>query len=248
MALFIMKLSRRTFLTTAAVSPLVPRAHVTNPKRFVFIGDSITDGNRGRNTDPNHILGHGYVFSIATRLGAKFSERGLSFVNRGISGNTINDLKERWTTDVYAHQPEVLTVLVGINDFHKYVKTSDDLHSPANYESTFRTLMKDTVTQFPDVTCVVMSPFLVPVGATFGEMHRTHLDLFNQYHAASKAIAVEFGAIFIDLQAVFARFSNQPNYDYWIWDGIHPTYSGHELITQAWLKAVKRKVKFVGKV
>ena len=52
----------------------------------LFQGDSITDGNRGRTADPNHILGHGYVFSIASRYGAAYPELGLGFVNRGVSG------------------------------------------------------------------------------------------------------------------------------------------------------------------
>ncbi|MGV8093947.1 MAG: hypothetical protein AB2L24_18960 [Mangrovibacterium sp.] len=62
---------------------------------FLFQGDSITDGSRGRNTDPNHIMGHGYAFSIASRLGADFPEKKLVFYNRGISGNKVTDLAAR---------------------------------------------------------------------------------------------------------------------------------------------------------
>src|ERR1017187_5196874 len=70
-----------------------------NGARILFQGDSITDGNRGRNTDPNHILGHGYQFIIASKYGAELAERRLSFMNRGISGNTVSDLARRWQTD-----------------------------------------------------------------------------------------------------------------------------------------------------
>ena len=76
-----------------AIPALTPRA------RILFQGDSITDGNRGRNSDPNHILGHGYVFLIAARWGAAYPEKDWAFFNRGVSGNTVNDLEKRWQTD-----------------------------------------------------------------------------------------------------------------------------------------------------
>src|SRR5258706_16021761 len=75
---------------------------------FLFQGDSITDGNRGRSNDPNHILGHGYVFSIASRAGASFPGKGNLFYNRGISGNKITDLEKRWQTDTLDLKPDVL--------------------------------------------------------------------------------------------------------------------------------------------
>ena len=62
--------------------------------RILFQGDSITDGNRGRSADPNHILGHGYAFLIAAKFGAAFPEAKLEFFNRGVSGNTVLDLEK----------------------------------------------------------------------------------------------------------------------------------------------------------
>src|SRR5882757_7118462 len=102
-----MMLSRRNFLNTLGQAGLltmaVPSFASSNalkkermPKdsksfTLLFQGDSITDGNRGRTEDPNHIMGHGYAFSIASRLGADYPERNLHFINKGISGNTILD-------------------------------------------------------------------------------------------------------------------------------------------------------------
>ena len=73
--------------------------------RFLFQGDSITDGNRGRSEDPNHILGHGYCFAVSSRIGADFPQHGLQFINRGISGNTVSDLEKRWQTDTLDLKP-----------------------------------------------------------------------------------------------------------------------------------------------
>ncbi|KPM47082.1 hypothetical protein AFM12_16390 [Jiulongibacter sediminis] len=207
------------------------------PKRFLFIGDSITDGNRGRNEDPNHILGHGYVFSIASRLGAKYPEKDLSFVNRGISGNTVIDLQNRWVEDCLEHQPEVLTIMVGINDFYYQLKENRADCTPQNYEKVYRKLLIETKSKLPGVELVIMSPFLLPIGKAHGLMYASHKTLFEQYHKASQQVAADFGATFIDLQKMYLEEARIPNFEYWIWDGIHPTYSGHELLTQAWFRA-----------
>ncbi len=81
---------------TPAVEPI---AAFSPGARILFQGDSSTDGNRGRSADPNHILGHGYVFLIAARHGAAFPGARLEFINRGISGNTVLDLEHRWQAD-----------------------------------------------------------------------------------------------------------------------------------------------------
>jgi lysophospholipase L1-like esterase len=83
---------------------------------LLFQGDSITDGNRGRNQDPNHILGHGYVFLIGARNGAALPEKNLTFLNRGISGNTVQELARRWRQDTLDLQPDLLSILIGVND------------------------------------------------------------------------------------------------------------------------------------
>ena len=117
-----------------AVEPIVAFAPGT---RILFQGDSITDGNRGRSPDPNHILGHGYVFIIAARHGAAFPTARLDFVNRGVSGNTVRDLKARWTRDTLELKPDLLSVMVGVNDSSKklpldeYEQTYDELLAAA---------------------------------------------------------------------------------------------------------------------
>jgi lysophospholipase L1-like esterase len=86
--------------------------------RILFQGDSITDGNRGRNSDPNHILGHGYQFIIAAKYGDDLANRNLTFINRGLSGNKVSDLARRWQTDTIDLKPDLLSILVGVNDLN----------------------------------------------------------------------------------------------------------------------------------
>src|ERR1700722_19445810 len=116
-----MRIIRLVFLVPLLSSPAVsqaaePIAAFTPGACILFQGDSITDGNRGRSADPNHILGHGYVFIIAAKFGAAFPEEKLEFFNRGVSGNTVLDLEKRWQKDTLDLKPDVLSILIGVND------------------------------------------------------------------------------------------------------------------------------------
>lgn len=133
---------RRRFLTAAALAraeALLPRrvaAAPALPKGLVFLfqGDSITDGNRGRSADPNHVLGHGYAFAVASRIGADFPAQGFAFYNRGVSGNKVADLQRRWPADALALKPDVLSILVGINDANATVTAPAEAASLANFD------------------------------------------------------------------------------------------------------------------
>jgi len=81
---------------------------------FLFQGDSITDGNRSRNDDWNHVMGHGYQFIIASKLWYDFPKKGFHLFNRGINGNKVNDLAARWQKDTLDIKPDVLSILIGI--------------------------------------------------------------------------------------------------------------------------------------
>src|SRR5712691_10847955 len=82
----------------------------------LFIGDSITYCDRRGAAAP---FGTGYVKAAIDLITARYPERRLQFVNEGISGNTVQDLRGRWETDVVAHRPDWLSIKIGINDLHR---------------------------------------------------------------------------------------------------------------------------------
>ena len=108
---------------------------VAGGQRVLFIGDSITDGNWGNSCgtaksssqrtlwDMNHIYGSGYMYLCATYYQGNYPEKEYEFFNRGISGNTLEDLEKRWEADVIDMKPDVLSVLVGTNDIHFYLQS-----------------------------------------------------------------------------------------------------------------------------
>ena len=172
------KLTRRTFLTASALAGLAPNSAVASAVAnddmtalakekeliFLFQGDSITDGNRGRSTDPNHIMGHGYAFSVASRVGADFPEHDFHFYNRGVSGNTITNLQKRWQDDTIALRPDVLSLLIGINDTDATVNRPAEAIPIGQFETTYRDLLTTSQQTNPDILFVLGLPFVYPVG------------------------------------------------------------------------------------
>ncbi|MEO7767851.1 MAG: GDSL-type esterase/lipase family protein, partial [Ferruginibacter sp.] len=130
---------------------------------FLFQGDSITDGNRTRNNDWNHVMGHGYQYIIASKLWYDFPAKGFHFFNRGISGNKVNDLAARWQKDTLDVKPDVLSILVGINDISALLNGNSNF-SAAQYENGYRSLLMETIQALPAIQLVLCEPFILPVG------------------------------------------------------------------------------------
>jgi lysophospholipase L1-like esterase len=210
---------------------------------ILFQGDSITDGNRGRDTDPNHILGHGYAFSIASRLGADHPEKGYNFINRGISANKIIDLKARWKTDTLDLKPNVLSILIGVNDASSVVVNWEPIISVEKYEVVYRELLELTKTQFPNILFVLCEPFILKVGNVKANWDAYHDDVIRRQAVVAK-LALEYNAVFVGFQQVFDKACEKAPADYWLWDGVHPTVAGHELLAREWIKSVESIITF----
>lgn len=211
---------------------------------FLFQGDSITDGNRSHNMDWNHVLGHGYAYLIAARLWFEFPRKGFHFFNRGISGNTIPDLATRWDTDTIAIKPDVLSILVGVNDTMHAVN-GDQNFTAASYEADYRALLTKTKQQLPQVELVICEPFILSVGRVKDKWDDYQREITPR-QAIAKKLAGEFNAIFIPLQDSFNKAAAEyPTAEYWLWDGVHPMPNGHELFAREWIKLVGKKLKFI---
>jgi lysophospholipase L1-like esterase len=200
-----------------------PLSIFTPGARILFQGDSITDGNRGRTPDPNHILGHGYAFIIAAKFGAAFPELQLDFMNRGISGNTVIDLEARWQADTLDLKPDVLSILIGVNDHYKGI-------TPEAFEQVYDRLILQARNANPKIKLVLCAPFL-KTGTVDDVIRRM------QQHVAN--LANKHGAVCVNFQPVFDEATRRAPADYWIWDRVHPTYRGHQLMADEWERAVR---------
>jgi lysophospholipase L1-like esterase len=210
---------------------------------ILFQGDSITDGNRGRNTDPNHIMGHGYAFSIASRVGADYPEKKYQFYNRGISGNKVIDLENRWQEDTLNLKPDVLSILVGVNDSSSVVFNWQPVVSLEKYEETYDKLLEQTKTAFPNILFVLCEPFILKGGKVTENWEAYHSDIVQRQTVVRK-LAEKYNTVFVGFQEVFDKACEKAPAGYWIWDGVHPTVAGHELMTREWIKQVEKRISF----
>jgi lysophospholipase L1-like esterase len=199
----------------------------------VFQGDSITDCGRDRaSADPNRTgpLGTGYPLLVASAELAAHPESGLKFYNRGVSGNKVPDLAQRWAADTIALKPDVLSVLIGVNDF--WHRKSGYTGTVAEYESGFAALLETTRQALPSVRFVVIEPFVLSCGAVDATW-------FDERRAAAARVARQAKATFVPVQAKLTELAARTSPEYWAADGVHPTPAGHALIAERWRRAVR---------
>lgn len=212
-------------------------------KRVLFIGDSVTDGNWGGSgrslTDLNHIYGHGYMFLCASEYQAKYPEKDYAFFNRGVSGNTISDLKNRWQKDVLDLQPDILSILVGINDVNHAKELGALEVDTKSFEADYRQVIELALQQNPHLKLIIGEPFSAKVGE-----RAKNWDFWNnncrKLAEITKKLALEYGATYLPYQEMFDKLSNKGNSSaaYWMWDGVHPTAAGHWHMAQLWMKKI----------
>ena len=198
----------------------------------LFQGDSITDAGRFRD-DPAH-LGSGYAMIAAAWIAAEYHGHGISFLNRGISGNRAADLVSRWQHDCIDHAPDWLSIMIGINDTWRRFDKNDPT-SPAAYEKSLRTCLQQA-REKTGCRLILIEPFVLPYPA---DRKQWRTDLEPRIEIVTR-LAEEFEAILIQMDRIMneAAVANG-NPAYWTRDGVHPTPAGHGLIARHWLKTVK---------
>lgn len=220
-------------------------------KKFLYIGDSITDGNWGggdakpsserNHWDQNHIFGSGYMYLCAAHFMGTFPEQGDIFYNRGISGNTLDDLDKRWKDDALEINPDILSILIGTNDIARYLGSGTDKEFDlVAWDTKYRNLLDLSLEKNPNLKIVLCTPFayetdnLKKQGAwnlrhqLLGECSEIIEKIVSDYNA----VLVPFDKLYGDL---LVRYPNVPA-TYWLWDGIHPTAAAHKRMADMWIE------------
>ena len=205
-------------------------------KTILFQGDSITDCRRDREAEVNlpwH-LGYGYSNLVSSRLLLDDPEAMYRCINRGISGNRVVDLYARWKIDALNLRPDIISILIGVNDVWHEVGNHNGVEAD-RFEQVYRMMLEWTKKVLPEVKLLLMEPFALLSDV----VDEDFLSEVKVRAAITEKLAKEFDAVFLPLQdKLDAAAQIAPN-SYWLFDGVHPSPAGNQLIADEWLKAAK---------
>jgi lysophospholipase L1-like esterase len=207
--------------------------------RIVFQGDSITDSGRVYTNDA--ITGHGYPLLVKGELG--FAAPGkFEFLNRGINGNRIVDLYARMKHDIINLKPDVLSILIGVNDVWHEFGVSPNGVAADKYFKIYDMLIEELKAALPNLKIMILEPFIledaiVPETWATMESRKQVRSEVQQRALMAKKIAEKHGLVFVPLQEGFDALCQQTPAAFWLSDGVHPTTMGHEYIKNQWMKA-----------
>ena len=199
---------------------------------IVFIGDSITDAGRlDRAYKP---FGYGYVHFVANYMLAKYPEYNLRIINTGISGNTVRDLNNRWQRDCLDHKPDILSILIGINDVcRQYENRMNEAVLIEEYELTYERLLSMVKEKY-NSRLILMEPFLFCEDKT-----NSAYETLQEYIHIVDMLAEKFSTVLVPLQNSIDKKIKQVPQDRWSDDMVHPYQWAHFWIAQRWLDATK---------
>jgi lysophospholipase L1-like esterase len=209
---------------------MVGKIQLNKSQTILFTGDSITDcGHLEQAYSP---FGAGYVHFAANYLLAKYPYLNLNIINTGIGGNTTRDLLSRSRQDITAHQPDILSVLIGINDIHRMCNSdgSGSGVGPDEYETNYRKILSEARQNF-DPQIILMEPFYFCT-----DTNNTVFKTLPAYIDIVHKLAEEFEAILIPLQGRFDAIAGDVPPEKWADDMVHPFIWAHEWICQQWLE------------
>ena len=200
-------------------------------KRILFQGDSITSARRY--PEDRNFRGSGYATMVSGKLGYEYPGE-YEFINMGVGGDRITELMARSKSDIIHLAPDYLSILIGINDAWLDVAYQNGV-SAERFELLYNLLIQDITVALPHIKIILLEPFVLQVPT-----NQEHWNAFyretKKRAEATKRVAERNGLVFIPLQQRFEEAAAKAPAEYWLFDGIHPTAAGHELVKRAWME------------
>mgnify|MGYP001057915414 CR=1 FL=1 len=207
---------------------------IQDGQKILFIGDSITDCGRRDVAAP---LGNGYVNFFTQLVMAYYPERNIEYINTGIGGNRITHLKERWEEDALAHNPDWLSIKIGINDLHSYLGNDPAGVSPELYAEIFDELMQKTKEQ---INCrfILIDPFYISTDFSGNSFESKVLNILPKYIDTVHKMSEKYDAILVKTHEMFQKQLQFRDASTFCPEPVHPNATGHLLIAVEVFKAL----------
>ena len=209
---------------------------VKNGESFLFMGDSITDCGRRGDFSP---FGNGYVKITRDLFLSNEPAAKIKIINKGIGGNTIPDIRNRWEDDVVFHKPDWLSILIGINDIHKVLNKVEgwENFTPENFKNNYNQILERTVEKFPCKT-ILLEPFYLSVDKT-NQGRGIVLKKLEEYCGIVQEMSEKFDTSLIRLQDIFQEQLKYRESETFCNEPVHPNLTGHIIIANSILKTIE---------
>lgn len=204
-------------------------------KRWIFVGDSITDC--GRRTDSKGRLGNGYVRIIHDWLLARSPGDAPTIINRGVDGDCITDVAKRWQTDVIDAAPDVVSFKIGVNDVWRQLDKPKAGTKLTDFVRMYEDLLAQLVKARPGVRLVLVEPSVISLPAS-----AKGNGMILPYAMAIREIASMFKEhveCTVPLHGVCVEAEDLRQDINWWADGVHPEPVGHMLFARTWLSETR---------
>ena len=223
----------------------------TNSTKVVFLGDSITEAgiyDKEVGVPSGDTLIYPKYTGFITLL-KKDIEDDIELIGKGIGGNKVSNLLERYKKDVLSLNPDIVFIYIGINDvWHKYsFGTGTDI---IFYENGLRKIIADLKNKGAKV--ILCTPTVI--GENKGEFTLVNefkdietMEIMNgdldAYSDVIRKLASELNTDLLDLREIFMNYisENNPNNEssgITTYDGVHLNDLGNKLIADEMLRFI----------
>ena len=207
---------------------------IEDGQTMLFVGDSITDCGRRAAEAP---LGNGYARFFTELATARFPGRDILYINKGIGGNKITDMKERWRDDVLYHKPDRLSIKIGINDLHSDLRGIEGGVSPQLFAEVYDELLALTQQEL-GCPVVLLTPFYISTDRNGNTLRKQVLDVLPQYIETVVQMSEKYGTRLVRLHDIFQQQLQYRDADAFCPEPVHPNHAGHMVIAQALMEAL----------
>lgn len=210
-----------------------------NGDTLLFIGDSITDCGRRGAGGP---LGEGYVRWFDVLLTLREPQKRVKIINKGIGGDRVTGLRNRWSDDVLRHRPNWLSIKIGINDLHSFLGDPNNVNTvtPSVFEQTYDEILRRTRQALPGCRILLIDPFYISIEKSPNTWRRKVLDALPAYIGTVRKMSLKYGARRVETHRMFQRLLTHRDADTFCPEPVHPNQVGHLAIAEAVYDAINR--------
>jgi lysophospholipase L1-like esterase len=211
---------------------------VQNGQKILFIGDSITDAGRRATERP---YGNGFVKFFRDMLIAREPSKQIEIINKGIGGNTVWQLQDRWTDDMLFFKPDYVIILIGINDLHQpFAAGADKDENLKKYTKAYDEILTRTAKELPDCKILLLEPFFMSRDNSTKSFRTEVLEILPDYIAVTHQMSKKYNTDLIKTQELFQNILKYYETDTICPEPVHPNATGHLIIAEAVYNALSK--------